>query len=67
MFVVDPLCPQVDNKSAAQMLESIIFVIDAVLPFVRKPSETVVVELEHDLKHMIVRHSFLTVVHACIK
>jgi cohesin loading factor subunit SCC2 len=67
MFVVDPLCPQVDNKSSAQMLESIIFVIDAVLPFLRKPSETVVEELEQDLKHMIVRHSFLTVVHACIK
>ncbi|XP_062190537.1 sister chromatid cohesion protein SCC2-like isoform X1 [Phragmites australis] len=58
---------QVDNKSAAQLLESIIFVIDAVLPLLRKPPQTVVVELEQDLKQMIVRHSFLTVVHACIK
>ncbi|KAK3124182.1 hypothetical protein QOZ80_7BG0583020 [Eleusine coracana subsp. coracana] len=58
---------QVDSKSAARMLENIIFVIDAVLPLLRKPPQTVVVELEQDLKHMIVRHSFLTVVHACIK
>ncbi|KAL6647205.1 hypothetical protein ACP70R_014642 [Stipagrostis hirtigluma subsp. patula] len=58
---------QVDNKSAAQLLESIIFVIDAVLPLLKKPPQTVVVELEQDLKQMIVRHSFLTVVHACIK
>ncbi|TVU01909.1 hypothetical protein EJB05_52614, partial [Eragrostis curvula] len=58
---------QVDNKSAAQMLENIIFVIDAVLPLLRKPPQTVVVELEQDLKQMIVRHPFLTVVHACIK
>ncbi|RLN34829.1 nipped-B-like protein B isoform X2 [Panicum miliaceum] len=58
---------QIDNKSAAQLLESIIFVIDAVLPLIRKPPQTVVVELEQDLKQMIVRHSYLTVVHACIK
>ncbi|KAL5197683.1 hypothetical protein ABZP36_001195 [Zizania latifolia] len=58
---------QVDNKSTARLLESIIFVIDAVLPLIRKPSQSVVVELEQDLKQMIVRHSFLTVVHACIK
>ncbi|XP_040381685.1 sister chromatid cohesion protein SCC2 isoform X2 [Oryza brachyantha] len=58
---------QVDNKSTAQLLESITFVIDAVLPLIRKPPQSVVVELEQDLKQMIVRHSFLTVVHACIK
>nr|XP_010923594.1 sister chromatid cohesion protein SCC2 isoform X2 [Elaeis guineensis] len=58
---------QVDNKSIAQLLESIIFVIDAVLPLLRKPTQSVIEELEQDLKHMIVRHSFLTVVHACIK
>ncbi|ONM51071.1 PHD finger family protein [Zea mays] len=58
---------QVDSKSAAQLLESIIFVIDAVLPLIRKPTQNVVEELEKDLKHMIVRHSYLTVVHACIK
>ncbi|GJN24260.1 hypothetical protein PR202_gb11991 [Eleusine coracana subsp. coracana] len=44
---------QVDSKSAARMLENIIFVIDAVLPLLRKPPQTVVVELEQDLKHMI--------------
>ncbi|CAN6170545.1 unnamed protein product [Urochloa humidicola] len=58
---------QVDKKAAAQLLESILFVIDAVLPLIRKPPQTVVVELEQDLKQMIVRHSYLTVVHACIK
>uniref|UniRef100_A0A0D9WUQ6 Sister chromatid cohesion protein n=1 Tax=Leersia perrieri TaxID=77586 RepID=A0A0D9WUQ6_9ORYZ len=58
---------QVDNKSTAQLLESIIFVIDAVLPLIRKPPQSVVIELEQDLKQMIIRHSFLTVVHACIK
>ncbi|EEE66449.1 hypothetical protein OsJ_22834 [Oryza sativa Japonica Group] len=58
---------QVDNKSTAQLLESIIFVIDAVLPLIWKPPQSVVIELEQDLKQMIVRHSFLTVVHACIK
>ncbi|XP_026436301.1 sister chromatid cohesion protein SCC2-like isoform X3 [Papaver somniferum] len=58
---------QGDNRAVAQLLESIIFVIDAVLPLLRKPPQSVAEELEQDLKHMIVRHSFLTVVHACIK
>ncbi|MCL7033996.1 hypothetical protein MKW94_025445 [Papaver nudicaule] len=58
---------QGDNRAVAQLLESIIFVIDAVLPLLRKPPQNVAEELEQDLKHMIVRHSFLTVVHACIK
>ncbi|CAK9324104.1 unnamed protein product [Citrullus colocynthis] len=58
---------QVDNRVVAQLLESIIFIIDAVLPLVRKLSPNVAEDLEQDLKHMIVRHSFLTVVHACIK
>lgn len=49
------------------MLESILFIIDSVLPLLRKLPPTVVEELEQDLKQMIVRHSFLTVVHACIK
>ncbi|XP_020095025.1 nipped-B-like protein isoform X2 [Ananas comosus] len=58
---------QVDNKSTAQLLESIIFIIDSVLPLLRKPPQSLIAELEQDLKHMIVRHSFLTVVHACIR
>ncbi|KAF3444847.1 hypothetical protein FNV43_RR14540 [Rhamnella rubrinervis] len=58
---------QVDNRVIAQLLESIIFIIDSVLPLLRKLPQNVVEELEQDLKHMIVRHSFLTVVHACIK
>ncbi|KAF2313629.1 hypothetical protein GH714_012500 [Hevea brasiliensis] len=45
----------------------IIFIIDSVLPLIRKLPQSVVEELEQDLMHMIVRHSFLTVVHACIK
>ncbi|XVE68278.1 hypothetical protein DITRI_Ditri09bG0054800 [Diplodiscus trichospermus] len=58
---------QVDNRVVAQLLESIIFIIDAVVPLMRKLPPSVVEELKQDLKHMIVRHSFLTVVHACIK
>lgn len=58
---------QVNNKSIAQLLESIIFVIDAVLPLLRKPPPNVIEELQQDLKIMIMRHSFLTVVHACIR
>ncbi|XP_058184765.1 sister chromatid cohesion protein SCC2 isoform X2 [Rhododendron vialii] len=58
---------QADNRAVAQLLESIIFVIDSVLPLLRKLPQNVVEELEQDLKQMIVRHSFLTVVHACIK
>ncbi|KAH9740318.1 Sister chromatid cohesion protein SCC2 [Citrus sinensis] len=58
---------QVDNRVVAKFLESVIFIIDAVLPLVRKLPSSVIEELEQDLKHMIVRHSFLTVVHACIK
>ncbi|PON83467.1 Coatomer beta subunit [Trema orientale] len=56
-----------DNRMVAKLLESIIYVIDSVLPLLRKLPLSVVEELEQDLKHMIVRHSFLTVVHACIK
>jgi cohesin loading factor subunit SCC2 len=51
----------------AQLLESIIFIIDAVLPLLRKLPPSIVDELEQDLTQMIRRHSFLTVVHACIK
>ncbi|KAK7316299.1 hypothetical protein VNO77_35233 [Canavalia gladiata] len=58
---------QVDNRMVAHLLESIIFIIDAVLPLLRKLPTSIVEELEQDLKQMIVRHSFLTVVHACIK
>ncbi|KAM3238424.1 sister chromatid cohesion protein SCC2 isoform X2 [Capsicum annuum] len=58
---------QADNRVAAQLLESMIFVIDSVLPLLRKLPQSVADELEQDLKQMIVRHSFLTVVHACIK
>lgn len=58
---------QDDNRVVAKLLESIIFIIDAVLPLIRKLPQNVLEELEQDLKNMIVRHSFLTVVHACIK
>lgn len=58
---------QNDTRVAAQLLESIIFIIDSVLPLLRKLPPSVVEELEQDLKQMIVRRSFLTVVHACIK
>ncbi|XP_073147222.1 sister chromatid cohesion protein SCC2 isoform X2 [Henckelia pumila] len=58
---------QSDNRMTAQLLESIIFIIDSVLPLLRKLPQTICEELEQDLKQMIVRHSFLTVVHACIK
>ncbi|KAK9052474.1 hypothetical protein SSX86_029103 [Deinandra increscens subsp. villosa] len=58
---------QADNRAIAQLVESIVFVINSVLPYVRKLPQSVVEDLEQDLKQMIVRHSFLTVVHACIK
>ncbi|KAF8090173.1 hypothetical protein N665_0483s0012 [Sinapis alba] len=58
---------QVDSRIGAQLLESIIFIIDSVLPLIRKLPLSVTEDLEQDLKLMIVRHSFLTVVHACIR
>lgn len=58
---------QVDSRDVAQLLQSIIFVIDAVLPLLRRPPQNFVEELERDLRQLIVRYSFLTVVHACIK
>ncbi|XP_057824377.2 sister chromatid cohesion protein SCC2 isoform X1 [Cryptomeria japonica] len=58
---------QADNRDVAQLLQSILFVIDTVLPLLRRPPQNFVEELERDLKQMIVRYSFLTVVHACIK
>ncbi|KAL4568534.1 hypothetical protein LXL04_024148 [Taraxacum kok-saghyz] len=58
---------QADTRAVAQLVESIVFVIDSVLPLVRKLPQSVIEDLEQDLKQMIVRHSFLTVVHACIK
>ncbi|CAN1848073.1 Sister chromatid cohesion protein SCC2 [Linum perenne] len=58
---------QVDNRVVAQFLENIIFIIDSALPLIKKLTPIVVEELEQDLKQMIVRHSFFTVVHACIK
>ncbi|KAK4779273.1 hypothetical protein SAY86_006801 [Trapa natans] len=56
-----------NNRAVAQLLESIIFIMDSVFPLLRKLQLSVIEELEQDLKHMIVRHSFMTVVHACIK
>ena len=58
---------QADSKAVARLLESIIYVIDSVLPLLRKLPQSVVEELEQDLRNMILRHSFLNVVHACIK
>ncbi|KAI8548435.1 hypothetical protein RHMOL_Rhmol07G0273700 [Rhododendron molle] len=58
---------QADNRAVAQLLESITFIIDSVLPLLQKLPQNVVEEREQDLKQMIVRHSFFTVVHACIK
>jgi len=58
---------QADSRTGAQLLESIIFIIDSVLPLIRKLPLSVTEDLEQDLKHMIVRHSFLTVVHACVR
>ncbi|KAJ4973526.1 hypothetical protein NE237_006700 [Protea cynaroides] len=58
---------QVDNQAVAQFVESIIFVISVILPLLKKLPQSVIEELEQDLKQMIVRHSFLSVVHACIK
>ncbi|KAL0728050.1 hypothetical protein Bca4012_024143 [Brassica carinata] len=58
---------QVDSRIGAQLLESVIFVINSVLPLIRKLPLSVTEDLEQDLKHMIVRHSFLTVVHACVR
>ncbi|KAI5427678.1 hypothetical protein KIW84_032912 [Lathyrus oleraceus] len=58
---------QVDNSMVAQLLESITFIIDDVLPLLCKLPLSIVDELEQDLKQMILRRSFLTVVHACIK
>ncbi|KAI5058048.1 hypothetical protein GOP47_0026218 [Adiantum capillus-veneris] len=58
---------QVDNRDVAQLLQSIVFVIDTVLPLLRRPPANFVEELERDLRQLIVRYSFLTVVHACIK
>eukprot|EP00250_Pteridium_aquilinum_P012903 c21018_g1_i1 orf=256-5733(+) len=58
---------QVDNRDVAQLLQSIVFVIDTVLPLLRRPPVNFVEELERDLRQLIVRYSFLTVVHACIK
>ncbi|CAA7031303.1 unnamed protein product [Microthlaspi erraticum] len=58
---------QVDSRIGAQLLESIIFIIDSALPLIRKLPLSVTEDLEQDLKNMIARHSFLTVVHACIR
>ncbi|WOH13630.1 hypothetical protein DCAR_0833140 [Daucus carota subsp. sativus] len=56
-----------DSRGVAQLLESIVFAIDSVLPLAPRIPQAVVEELEQDLKQMIVRRSFLTIVHACIK
>ncbi|KAF9624141.1 hypothetical protein IFM89_008079 [Coptis chinensis] len=66
-LILSTLVAWIDNRAVAKFLESIIFVINGLLPLLRKLPPSVVEELEQDLKHMIVRHSFLTVVHACIK
>ncbi|KAG6556205.1 hypothetical protein Mapa_002146 [Marchantia paleacea] len=58
---------QVDSRDAAQLLQSIVFVIDTVLPLLRRPPQSFVEELERDLRQLIVRYSFSTVVYACIK
>ncbi|CAM6093121.1 unnamed protein product [Calypogeia fissa] len=58
---------QVDTRDAAQLLQSIVYVINSVLPLLRRPPESLVAELERDLRQLILRYSFLTVVYACIK
>ncbi len=58
---------QVGSRDAAQLLQSIVFVIDTVLPLLRRPPQSFVEELERDLRQLISTCSFLAVVHACIK
>ncbi|KAG4941308.1 hypothetical protein JHK87_045179 [Glycine soja] len=54
---------QVDNRMVAQLLESILFIIDVVLPRLGKLPPSIVGELEQHLKQIIVGHSFFAVVH----
>ena len=67
LYLTQFACVQADSRGVAQLLESIVFAIDSVLPLAPRIPQAVVEELEQDLKQMIVRRSFLTIVHACIK
>ncbi|KAJ7532193.1 hypothetical protein O6H91_14G075900 [Diphasiastrum complanatum] len=58
---------QADTRDAAQLLQNIVSVIDAVIPLLRRPAQNFVEELDRDLRQLIIRYSFLSVVHACIK
>ncbi|KAH9298518.1 hypothetical protein KI387_030200, partial [Taxus chinensis] len=57
---------QAYNRIIAKLLQSIVFVIDAVLPLLRRPPPNFVEELERDLRQLIAQCYFLSVVDACI-
>lgn len=51
----------------SQLLQSIVFVVETVLPMLRRPPQGLVDELEQDLKSLVNRNPFQAVIHACIK
>lgn len=55
------------KQEAGLLLQSIIYVIDAVLPLMRRPSPTFVEDLEKDLGTLIFKNQFMHVVHAAVK
>lgn len=55
------------KQEAGLLLQSIIYVIDAVLPLMRRPAQSFVEDLEKDLGTLIFRNQFMHVVHAAVK
>eukprot|EP00897_Mesotaenium_endlicherianum_P005542 jgi/Mesen1/5015/ME000025S04414 len=58
---------QGQTRDVSQLIEYIVYIMDAVLPLLRRPSPILLEELERDLYNLIRRHQYLTVVHAAIK
>ncbi|GBG74809.1 hypothetical protein CBR_g19320 [Chara braunii] len=58
---------QQGTKEVAQLLHSLVSLIDGVLPLLQRPPTSFVEELDVDLRQLILRHSHLTVVQACVK
>eukprot|EP00850_Spirogloea_muscicola_P009938 SM000057S18368 [mRNA] locus=s57:218809:228803:+ [translate_table: standard] len=52
---------QESGKDTAQLLQSICYIIDEVLPLIQRPPQSFVEELEKDLRSLVARHPYLLV------
>eukprot|EP00850_Spirogloea_muscicola_P004012 SM000017S02752 [mRNA] locus=s17:65616:76186:- [translate_table: standard] len=61
VLTLQPYLKLQSGKDTAQLLQSICYIIDEVLPLIQRPPQSFVEELEKDLRSLVARHPYLLV------